>query len=356
MNNLESFVGTAGNKIDKKLFEKLGSKDYFKHAVDRDIGGLGDRFEDLHDAYLDLGKKSYNSSLILSLNAHLWGGVFPLINFGTDQQKQDYLKDSMTGEKIGGHAITEKIAGSDIYGTQTMVKEVANGYLLNGTKSYITNAPIADYLIIYAKDNIGISAFIVSREDKNCEFLDTINMSCFAAAPIGQVKLDNCFLPKHRLLGSRESGGQMLQRSLELERSLTFSGIIGIMTWQFEQIKNHVKNKMFGDLPLSSYQVINHKVVDIYFRLQTAKTLLLDCVRLKDNGKRITMTSTMVKNCISDFFVENSTNIAHILGALGFERGIHESLIHDALGCRLIAGSTEIQKNIAAALLGLRSK
>lgn len=346
------------NIIDHKMFLELAQKGFFRHGISKDFNGFGDGFQALCEAHIDIGKRFYNPSLILSINAHIWGGIFPLIYFGTNEQRNIYLKEALDGKIIGGHAITESVAGSHIYGIESRILDEQNDvFLISGSKKYITNVPIADYLIVYVKDNLGLSAFIVLKKDLNVQFIpQTSSMSCFSESPIGEVVLNNCWIPKNRLLGLRGSGAQILQVCLELERSFIFAGIIGVMEWQFENVKTFANKRNINNHALSSYQSIRHKIVDIYFRLQNSKILVSKCALMKDGDQSITMLSTVIKTIVSDLFIQNTTDVIHIMAALGFEDKVHSKIIHDALASKIIAGSTEIQKNIAAALLGLRDK
>lgn len=339
--------------ISKEIFEEYGKQGVFKQAVSETLGGLGTTYADLHETYRNLGKATCNPSLLLSFQAHVWGGIFPLMKFGTLEQQQKYLPSLLKGKIVAGHAITEVNSGSDIYGILGTVREHGNGFLLNGVKRYITNVSIADFILVYLKDGEFLSGFLLHRDDAGCDFVGGSPMSCFSTSPMGEIRLNECFIPADRLLGQRHAGGQMIQASLELERSFIFSGIVGVMDEQITLVKNYAKKRLIRDLPLSSHQVIQHRVVEMYFRLQILDSLIREAAHLKDQGKRITIQSALIKTFGSQAFLDNSNEAVHILGALGLQDGRLASLVHDALGTRILGGTVEIQKNIVASLIGI---
>jgi alkylation response protein AidB-like acyl-CoA dehydrogenase len=123
-------------------FLACASSGLMRHAIDAPHGGLGDSFQALSKAHAELGLRTRDPGLLLAINAHLWGVVFPLLRFGTAQQQQDWLPGLLGGEQIGGHAITEPQAGSNIQAMATTAVAANDGYRLQGHKRYITNAPM----------------------------------------------------------------------------------------------------------------------------------------------------------------------------------------------------------------------
>lgn len=155
----------------KQRLQYCAQENLLKHAISTQLGGHGDGFQDLVKAHLILGKLCLDTGLILSINAHLWGSVFPLILYGSEQQKQSWLPALLSAELIGGHAITEPQTGSDINAIETRAISTEAGFVLNGHKRFITNTPIADVLLIYAKLEGKLSAFLVKQTDRQrCKF------------------------------------------------------------------------------------------------------------------------------------------------------------------------------------------
>lgn len=344
----------AGNiDASRQRLQYCAQKKLLNHAISAQLGGHGDGFQDLVKAHLALGKQCQDSGLILSINAHLWGSLFPLILYGTEKQQQDWLPALLSGAMIGGHAITEPQAGSDINALETHAIKTTSGYILNGHKRFISNTPIADVILIYAKLDAKLSAFLVRQTDSGAVFTDHPNVTGCTSATMGDITLQNCLIPLNRQLGKTGAGGMMIQNALELERAFIFAGIIGIMQWQLEQVIRHSRQRQVNGAHLGLNQAISHKIAEMKCRLDTCLLWVNKCARLKDAGKRISLASAQTKLIASEAFLQSSLDAAHIMGAEGLiADNKMTTLIQDAMASRLFSGSSEVQKNIIAALIG----
>ncbi len=344
----------AGNKYASKLrFRHCAQEQILKHAVPTEYGGHGDSFHDLTEAHQALGKLTQDSGLILSINAHLWGSVFPILLYGTEQQRQEWLPQLLTGEMIAGHAITETQAGSDINGLEAIATQTKDGFILNGNKRFITNTPIADMLLVYALLDGQLSAFLVKKEDVGANFRESPQVNACVTATMGDVILQGCLIPADRQLGKIGAGKMMLQNALELERAFIFAGISGIMGAHLTSVINYSRERQAGGVLLGSYQAISHKIAEMKVALDTIRLWVNECARLKDHNKRITLASAQTKLFASEAFLQFCLDAVQILGANGMVTNNPTlALVHDALASRLFSGSSEIQKNIIAALLG----
>ena len=340
-------------QASKQRFIICAQKGILKHAISTVEGGHGDGFTDLVFAHEALGKSCLDSGLLLSINAHIWGSIFPLLNYGNKEQKQDYLTKLLSGELIGGHAITEPQAGSDLNALLMTAESTSEGLLLNGHKRFITNTPIADLLIIYARLEDKLSAFIVHADDLGARFLNQPNVTGCHSATMGDIILENCSIPKSRQLGKTGAGNIMIQQALELERAFIFAGICGVMDWQLQTVIQFSRKRRVNDAHLGKNQAISHKIAEMKLRLDNIRLWVNECARLKDNNKRITMASAQTKLFAAEAFLQSSLDAVHILGSNGLvENNPIAQLVNDALASRLFSGSSEIQKNIIAALLG----
>ena len=324
-----------------------------KHAIPANSGGYGNGFTDLVSAHETLGKACKDTGLLLSINAHLWGALFPLLNYGNTQQQETYINKLIAGRLVGGHAITEQQAGSDLNALATTAVYTEQGFLLNGHKRFITNTPIADLLVVYARLDNKLSAFIVHNDDEGANFLDFPQVSGCQSATMGDVILENCLISHSRQLGKTGAGNMMIQQALELERAFIFAGICGVMDWQLNSVIKFSRERKVNGAHLGKNQAISHKIADMKLRLDTIRLWVNECARLKDNNKRITLASAQTKLFAAEAFLQSSLDAVHILGSSGL---IIDSpmarLVSDALASRLFSGSSEIQKNIIAALLG----
>ena len=147
----------------------------------------------------------------------------------------------------------------------------------------------------------------------------------------------------------------MIQLALERERAFVFAGMTGVMQWQLQRVIEYARTRSAGSGYLAGVQAVTHRIADMQMRLDTTRLWIRECARLLDGGKRITLASAQAKLYASEAFLQSSLDAAHILGASGME-GELPGLVHDAMAGRLFSGSSEIQKNIIATMLGLSER
>jgi len=336
----------------KQRLKQCGEAGLFKHAVPKKVGGVGDDFKALCKAHEQLGRQTHDPGLILAVNAHIWGIIFPLIRFGSKRQQDSLLPMLVNGEKTGGHAITEPQAGSDTKAMKTRAVSTTDGFTINGCKRYITNTSIADLLVIYVKYEGNISAFLVHSDDRGVTFSDGPTVHGCATATMGDVILTDCKIPSDRMLGKAGMGGIMMHLALELERAFIFSGIAGVMQWQLEEVVAFARERKVNGQPIGNYQAISHRIAEMKLRLDTVRMWVDKCAGFRDQNKRITAESAATKWYASEAFLNSCLDTVQIFGTYGLEGG-HAILVQDAMAGRLFSGSTEIQKNIIASMLGI---
>ncbi|MFO0760243.1 MAG: acyl-CoA dehydrogenase family protein [Byssovorax sp.] len=351
---MSEHVASRDRDLGAARLKQLGAEGLFRHAVPAARGGRGDRFTDLVEAHEALGASSRDPGLVLAVNAHVWGSIFPLLRFGSEAQVEAFLPSLLGGAWIGGHAITEPGAGSDTGAIETSAVVEGEGFVLHGHKRFITNAPIADLLVVYARQGGALSAFLVRRGDPGATFAEGPSVEACRGASMGDVILDGCRLPAGRQLGRPGAGGVILQLSLELERAFVFAGIAGVMAWQLDRVVNFVNDRQIKGKPLAAQQAVAHRVAEMKLRLETVRLWVRRCAERCDEKRRITAESASTKWLAAEAFLQSSLDAVHVLGAQGLDREM-TALVDDAMAGRLFSGSTEIQKNIVAAMLGLRS-
>ena len=353
-------LGPAENSSQdsaRERFLQCARTGFFRHAVSDALGGAGDSFSDLAQAHDALGLATQDPGLLLAINAHLWGAVFVIQRFGDRSQKQAWIPALLEGSVIAGHAITEPQAGSDIYAMEMDYQASGEGYILNGRKRFVTNTPIANMMVVYAKlsGTEKISAFMIRAEDAGADFLDSPTVKGCATATMGDIVLTDCVIPGSRQLGKTGAGGTMIQLALELERAFIFSGIAGVMQWQLQQVIRYARSRKSGEGTLAQHQAIAHKIAEMKLRLDTTRLWIQHCAHLLDTGKRITVPSAETKLYASEAFLQSSLDAVHIFGASGLT-GPLLTLVNDAMAGRLMSGSSEIQKNIIAAMSGVAGR
>lgn len=306
-----------------------------------------------------LGSACKDSGLLFALNSHIWTCEAPILKFGTDAQKTNYLPRLVNGTIKGGHAMTEPEAGSDAFSMKCKAEKKGNHYLLNGTKMFITNAPIADILLVFAvtdsrKGFAGISAFIVEKDFPGFSVGKPLEMMGLRTCPIGEVILRDCAVPEENRLGQEGAGSAIFNSEMEWERSCLFATHLGAMETILEESVQHAKIRQQFGKPIGKNQAISHKIADMKLRIELSRLMLYNVASLKAQGKRAPLEAAMAKLFISESYVQNCQDALQIHGAYGYSAEYDfERNLRDAIAGKIYSGTSEIQKNIIAHFLGL---
>lgn len=306
-----------------------------------------------------LGYACADNGLNFSLNAQLWTVQLPIVEFGTEEQKKKYLPGMCRGELIGAHAITEPDSGSDAFSMKMTAEKQPGGYLLNGTKQYISLAPVADVALVFATINPaqgrwGITAFLVDREAEGFSASPVREKMGLRTVPMGDLHFKDCFVPEAARLGPEGAGASLSTKSLEWERCCILASQLGAMQRQLEAgIAYARKRRQFGQ-PIGKFQSVANRLVDMRLRFELAQLLLYKVAWLKQTGQSAMQEAALLKLYLSEAFVESSIDAIRIHGGRGYltETGVERDL-RDAVGGVIYAGTSDIQRNIVAALLGL---
>ena len=306
-----------------------------------------------------LGYGCIDNGLPFSLNAQMWTVQLPIAEFGTEAQKNKYLKKFTSGEWIGCHALTENNAGSDVFAMKTSAEKVEGGYIINGSKRLITLGPIADVALIFCVTNAklgkwGISGFIVDKGTKG--FIQSSNKAKMGlrTVPIGDLTFNDCFVPDENRLGAEGAGWSITTSSLEYDRGGILGSQLGAMERQLEETISFIKGrKQFGK-SISEFQSVSNRIANMKLRLETSRLLLYKVAWLKSIGQSAMMEAALLKLQLSESFIESSLDAIRSHGGSGYltENEVERNL-RDAVGGVIYAGTSDIQRNIIANLLGL---
>ncbi len=300
-----------------------------------------------------------DNGLPFGLSAQMWTVQYPILQFGTENQKKKYLPKLASGKWIGCHALTEPNSGSDVFSMETNAEKVDGGYILNGSKRYITFAPISDVILVFVKTNPklgkwGMSAFIVEKGMQGFVAGPNRPKMGLRTVPFGDLFFDNCFVPEENLLGPIGAGWAITNSSLEHDRCTILAGQLGAMEHQLEETLKFVKErKQFGQ-PVGQFQSVSNRVANMKLRLETSRLLLYKVAWLNSIGESSMMESALLKLHLSENFVESSLDTIRNHGGHGYlsENEIERNL-RDAVGGVIYAGTSDIQRNIISKLLGL---
>lgn len=327
--------------------------------IPEEFGGSGETAKFISSFFEGMGSGSNDAGLLFSMVSQLCTVEIPLIRFGSEEQKQKYLPRLADGSIIGASAITETEAGSDVYSLSTKAEAQKGEYIINGHKSFVTNGPIADVFIIYATVNreigqFGITAFIVDRDNQGLRVGENLPKMGLRTSPLGDLFFSNCKLTKDNILGVEGAGATIFQLAMEWERSCGFSWQVGVMERNLEKCLDFVKNREQFNKPISEFQSVSNRIVDMKLRLELSKLILQKAVSGLDQNPKPSIDSALAKLYISEAAHQNHIDSLRIHGGAGYMTELEiERTLRDSLGGIIYSGTSDIQKVIIAKQLGL---
>jgi alkylation response protein AidB-like acyl-CoA dehydrogenase len=330
--------------------------------VPETYGGLGLDVTSAMLAMEALGYAADDQGLAFVINTQLWTCEVPILHFGTDAQKAAYLPRLVRGEIIGGHATTEPNSGSDAFAMQTRAEQRRRRYVLNGTKTFITNAPIADVLIIFASTapagaprgfSGGITAFLVDTKTKGVTIGPPLQKLGLRTAPMAEVALEEVELDETAMLGKKGGGAAIFSSEMEWERSCLFACHLGAMDRQLERCVGYARERTQFGQAIGQFQSVSNRLANMKMRIELGRQMLYKVAWLKDQGKRAVVEAAIAKLFVSESYVASSLDAIAIHGGYGFtEEYEMERMLRDSVGSVLYSGTSDIQRNIIARWLG----
>ncbi|GEO17815.1 acyl-CoA dehydrogenase [Microvirga aerophila] len=327
--------------------------------VPKDYGGLGVDPLTTVGVLESLGYGCRDNGLVFSINAHMWTLEIPLLEFGTEEQKRKYLPSLCSGELVGGNAMSEPASGSDAYSLQTTAERRGDRYILNGTKTFASNGPVCDLMIVYAtvdrsKGPNGISSFLVERQSPGFKVGRELEKMGLRTSPMAELFLEDCEVPVENRLGREGNGKNLFTHSMTWERSCILASAVGTMQRLLElSIRYANDRKQFGQ-SIGKFQLIGSKIVDMKLRLDEARAALYRTAWLQSKGKSVFLEAALTKLAISENWVRCAEDAIQIHGGYGYiVDSEFEREMRDALGSRIYSGTSEVQRIIASSLLGL---
>ncbi len=306
-----------------------------------------------------LGFACRDNGLIFAINAQMWAVQTPLLKFGSSAQKERYLPGLIRGDIIAAHAMTEPNSGSDSFALTTRAEREGDGYLLNGVKTFISNAPVADLFLVFAtvdkrRGFMGVTAFLIEKGTPGLTVSRPIEKMGIRTAPMAEVVLEDCRVAADSRLGREGNGGAVFKHSMAWERSCILASCVGTMQRQIERCIEYVRvRKQFGET-IGSFQAISHAIVGMKVRLEAARLLLYRAGWLRSQGEEAAEEVAMAKLYLSECFVRSSLDAIQIHGGYGYATEFElERDLRDAVGSRIYSGTSEIQKELIARALGL---
>ena len=306
-----------------------------------------------------LGYGCRDNGLIFALNAHMWSSEIPLLTFGTPAQKQKYLAKLVNGEWIGIHAMTEPMSGSDAFSLRTRAERKGHCYVINGSKTFISNAQVAEMVIVFAnldpsKGAAGISAFIVDKDTPGFSISKKLHKMGLRTAPMAELAFVDCEIPAENLLGKEGDGQLIFTSSMEWERICILAGHLGAMQRMLETSVRYARERHQFGKPIGDFAAVSDKIADMDIRLEAARLLLYKAAWLKSKGRHPLREAAIAKAYVAEACVQSCLEAIQIHGGYGYMTEYQiERELRDAISGKIYSGTTEVQKNIIARFHGL---
>ena len=303
-----------------------------------------------------IGYGARDNGLVFSVVAHAASCVDLLATFGSDAQRREWLPRLTDGTLVGATAVTEPDSGSNALSLAATAVQDGAEWVLNGSKTFVTNAPIADLFVIYARTGQGfggISCFVVPRETPGLDVGPAIEKMGLRTSPMAPIYMNDCRVPPTSLVGGAGSGGIIFSRIMEVERLLVMAPAIGIMERLLERCVEHARQRKPGGTAIGKHQTIAHRISDMELQLDGARLLLYRAAWQRSRRGAL-RESALAKLAVSEAYVEVCRSALQIFGGYGYTTDYEiERELRDALAATLYVGTSEIQRNLVAGLRGL---
>lgn len=343
--NKEEYLET----FSQEMWDKVSEFGLLGLTIGEEYEGLGESFQTAAYVFETLGYACKNNGFIFVINNHIWVSENIIYLYGSKELKDKYIPQMVNGSKIGAIAITEAQSGSDAFSMITTAKEDGDSYILNGSKMFISNGPIADIFVVFAvtsEDPKRLTAFVVEKEFAGVKTGPDIKKMGLNACPTCELILENVRVPKENIIGKLDSGSSILTAAVEWERCYEFAPHVGVMQRIMERCIEQAKGrKQFGK-PIAEYQAVSHMIADMKSAIEMSKLMLYKIAWLKDHKRSAYAETSIFKVFVSEHYIKTCKDAMQIFGAYGYtcEYEIEREL-RDALACSIYSGTNEMQRN-----------
>ena len=338
----------ATNAFPRELWPQMGALGLHGMTVEEEFGGLGLGYLEHVVAMEEVSRAS--AAIGLSYGAHSNLCVNQIRRWGSDEQKRRFLPGLISGEHVGSLAMSEAGAGSDVVSMTLRAEPRGDRYVLNGTKFWITNAPHADTLVVYAKTSPGeaskgITAFIVEKGMAGFSVSQKLDKMGMRGSDTGELVFEDCEVPEENVMGPVNGGVGVLMSGLDYERAVLSGGPLGIMQACLDVVLPYVRERRQFGKPIGSFQLMQAKVADMYVALNSARAYVYAVARACDAGQTTRFDAAGAILMASENAVRVSLEAIQALGGAGYTRDYPvERLLRDAKLYDIGAGTNEIRR------------
>jgi len=332
------------------VMKVLAQSDLFGLFIPEEYGGLGKGCLELCVAIEELSRACLGVSTTYAANAL---GTYPILLFGSSDQKKKYLPDIAAGKRLVAFGLTEANAGSDAGGTQTTAKLDGNEYIINGTKQWITNGGEAEIYTIIAitdrsKGSRGASAFVVEKGTPGFTFGKKENKMGIRASATTELIFDNCRVPKENLIGKDGAGFLVAMKTLDSSRTGVGAQGVGVAQGAYDEAVKFARKRVQFGHPIISFQAIQHMLADMSTSIEASRSLVYSVARFIDGGaKDVSKESAMAKLFATDTAMRVTTDALQVTGGSGYMKEYPlEKMMRDAKILQIYEGTNQIQRNV----------
>jgi butyryl-CoA dehydrogenase len=342
----------AESKMDMGLIKEMGELGLLGIALPEEHGGGGMDTVSYMITVEELSRGCPSHAAVLALHNSLYGD--PIARFGTDEQKEKYLPGVCSGDQIGAFALSEPGAGSDAAALATTFVKKDNGFVINGTKTFITMGALADSVIVFATSKRGlgpkgIAAFLVDKDTDGFGIGTVEKKMGFKASPTTEMIFNDCFVPERNMLGEEGKGFNVAMSTLDGGRISAGALAVGISKAAFDIALQYSKEREQFGKPISAFQAIKFHLADMSIMIENARLQVYRAAWMKDQARPYSLQSAQAKVYASEISSQVTHKAIQILGGYGYMREYQvERMYRDARVTELFEGTSEIQRLVIA--------
>ena len=340
-----------------ELIPKMGEIGLLGIPVAEEFGGVGMGTLEYVMAVEEISKACASTGATISAHTSLC--CWPIEHFGTQEQKEKYLPDLATGEKLGAFGLTEPNAGTDAAMQRTTAEDKGDHWLLNGSKVFITNGEVADVYVVFAMTdkaagNKGISAFLLEKGMEGFSFGSHEKKMGIRASSTCELVFEDVKVPKENLLGELNKGFQIAMMTLDGGRIGIAAQALGIAQGAIDETVKYVKDRVQFGRPISKFQNTQFMLAEMQTRVDAARMLVYRAAAIKDAGEPYSSEAAMAKLFASETAREVTWRAVQLFGGYGYTRDYPvERMMRDAKITEIYEGTSEVQKMVISSRMGL---
>jgi len=346
--------------FDRTLWRRCGDLGLPGLCIPEEYGGAGLDAVSTAVALEAFGYGCTDGGLVFSVCAHLLSCAVPLWKFGTEAQRQRWLPGLCDGSLIGVHAMSEAGSGSDAFRMDTRAVPDGDGWRLTGRKMFITNAPVADMVIVFAMTDPakgfhgGVTAFLVERDADGFTVSRSIEKMGLRSSPFGELVFDGVRVGPTDILGQVGGGGQMFVHSMDWERICLFAAQVGTMERLLDTSVRYARTRSQFGQTIGKFQGVAHQIANTKVQVEAARLLVYKAAWQLGRGRSSQLHAAIAKLFVSESLVASALRTVQVHGGYGYTTEYEvERTLRDAVGSTLYSGTSEVQRNIIARWLGL---